>query len=69
MSQTRPRGHLDDDVAEIMSAQERNGSITVTIPKHAAKSLGIEGGDGVLVAGAEGEQSLDIKPASSLVDE
>ena len=42
MSQSKAQGRLNSDVAEINSAQDRNGSITVTIPADAVGDLGIE---------------------------
>jgi hypothetical protein len=66
MSQSKARGRLDSDVAEINSAQDRNGSITVTIPKDAVRDLGIDAGDGILITGSEGDRALELLPTDGL---
>jgi len=66
MSQTRTRGRLDNDIAEIMTAQKRNGSITVTIPADAVRELDLSEGDGVLITGSEGDTTLELGPTSKL---
>jgi len=66
MSQFKDRGRLNSDVAEINSAQDRNGSITVTIPADAARELGISAGDGVLITGSEDDSTLELQPTASL---
>jgi len=66
MSQSKVRGRLDDKIAEINSAQDRNGSITVTIPADAVRDLGISAGDGLLITGSEGDSTLEIEPTAGL---
>lgn len=66
MSQSKARGRLEDRVAEINSAQGRNGSITVTIPADAVADLGIDAGDGLLITGSEGDRKLEVEPTAAL---
>ncbi|MFD1599359.1 hypothetical protein [Halobellus rarus] len=68
MSQTSKGGELQDDVAKIVSVQDKNGSAQITIPVEAVDGLGIEKGDGVLVKGEAGDTSLEVKPTAGLFD-
>jgi pyruvate dehydrogenase E2 component (dihydrolipoamide acetyltransferase) len=55
------RGASKDGLAEIVSAQNRNGSIQITIPKSAVDRFGIEKGDGLLVTADEDAEELVYK--------
>ena len=66
MSQSKAQGRLNSDVAEINSAQDRNGSITVTVPADAVGDLGIDAGDGLLITGSEGDSTLKLQPTAGL---
>ena len=46
--------------ADTRTAQERDSTIQVTIPKDLADELGIEGGDEVLWTGEAGEDSAEV---------
>lgn len=68
MSQASARGQLQEDITDIVTVQDNNGSAQITIPAEAVDDLDIEKGDGVLVTGNEGDRALKLKPSSALLD-
>lgn len=64
--QTTELGVLTEEIVETMSAQERDGTVQVSIPKAGARALGIEKGDTVLITGESGGRSLTVqKPTAA----
>lgn len=68
MSQASARGRLEEGFTEIVSVQNNNGSAQITVPCDAAEQLEIEPGEKILIMGNEGDGSLTLKPASSLLE-
>jgi bifunctional DNA-binding transcriptional regulator/antitoxin component of YhaV-PrlF toxin-antitoxin module len=63
------RGGSDDRIVETVTAQNRNGSIQITIPKAAVDRFGIEKGDGLLVTAGKSAEELTVRPSATLFDE
>lgn len=68
MSQAAERRRLQDDITAIVKVQDNNGCSQITVPVDVTEDLDLEEGDRVFISGAEGEQSVSVKPASTLVD-
>ncbi|WP_226023214.1 AbrB/MazE/SpoVT family DNA-binding domain-containing protein [Halomicrobium salinisoli] len=58
---------LSDDVVESVTAQEQGGSIMISIPADQVRDLGISKGDSVLIVGEEGDRSLRVGRADSVI--
>lgn len=53
---------LSENIAEKRAAVDQNGSVTIIMPKDAAKDLGIEPGQPVFWRGREGDDALEVAP-------
>ncbi|WP_226013586.1 AbrB/MazE/SpoVT family DNA-binding domain-containing protein [Halomicrobium salinisoli] len=59
---------LSWDVFESVTVQEQSGSYMVSIPKNTARDLGISKGDSVLFVGEEGDRTLIVGRADSVIN-
>lgn len=60
------RGVLSENVVETRTAQDKDGTIQVSLPKDSARDLGIQKGDTLIVKGESGDRALRVEPSETV---